>query len=262
MEDSIGGEKIMYHVMIVEDEKFVRIGLKKMIHWESLNMEVIIDVKNGEEAYKYYLQYKPDIILTDLRMPLMSGIELIKKIREQDKHTKFIIITCLDDFGLVQEALELGVSSYILKHSSDIEEIENKLKKVYNELNSAKKMHELYIGKINNTKYSHPKLIVAMDYIYKNFNKNITLQSTADYIGVTPNYLGRLFVAHNKETFTETLNYVRIEKARELLNDLKLPVYIVAEHVGFSNATYFIRVFKRMVGCTPNEYRMRRMSDE
>jgi len=249
----------MYRVMIVEDEKFVRSGLRNMIHWESLHMEVIIDAKNGEEAYEYYLQYKPDIILTDLRMPLMDGIELIKKIRVQDKCTKFIIITCLDEFALVQEALELGVSSYILKHSSGIEEIEHKLKNVCDELDNAGITNNRC--KMENVQHSHPKFTVAMDYIRENFNKNITLQSIADCIGVTPNYLGRLFVAHSKETFTETLNQVRIEKAKELLCDLKLPVYIVANRVGFSNATYFIRVFKRIVGCTPSEYRMRRVYD-
>lgn len=246
--------------MIVEDEKFVRIGLKSMINWESLRMEVVIDAKNGEEAYEYYLQYKPDIILTDLRMPMMDGIELIKKIREKDKHTKFIIITCLDEFELVQEALELGVSSYILKHSSGVEEIENKLKNVYKELASERIVDNSY--KIETDEYLHPKFTAAMDYIRENFNRNISLQSTADHIGLTPNYLGRLFVENINETFTETLNQVRVEKARMLLCDLKLPVYIIAKRVGFSNATYFIRVFKRMIGCTPGEYRIRGMLDE
>ena len=245
--------------MIVEDEKFVRCGLRSMINWESLHMEVIVDAKNGVEAYEYYLQYKPDIILTDLRMPLMDGIELIKKIRTQDKYIRFIIITCLDEFALVQEALELGVSSYILKHSSGVEEIENKLMNVYNELESEGITDNLC--KMTNSQCCHPKFTAAMDYIRENFYKNISLQSTADYIGLTPNYLGRLFVEYIDETFTDTLNQVRIEKAKELLCDLKLPVYAIAKRTGFSNATYFIRVFKRMAGCTPSEYRMRGMSD-
>lgn len=249
----------MYRVMIVEDEKIVRRGLVSMIRWKSLDMEVIIDAKDGEEAYEYYLQYKPDIILTDLRMPIMGGIDLIKKIRAQNKRTKFIIITCLDEFSLAQEALELGVSSYILKHSSGIEEIEDKLRNVYKELESEKITDNQHEARIN--QYSHPKLISAMDYIFENYHQDITLQSIADYIGITPNYLGRLFVEENKETFTETLNKIRIKKAKELLLDLKLPVYIIAERVGFSNSTYFIRVFKNMVDCTPNEYRARRMSD-
>ncbi len=100
-----------------------------------------------------------------------------------------------------------------------------------------------------------------MDYILENFNKNISLQSAADHIGLTPNYLGRLFVENIDETFTDTLNRIRIEKAKELLCNLKLPVYIIAKRVGFSNATYFIRVFKRIIGCTPGEYRMRGMLD-
>lgn len=247
-------ESALYRVMIVEDEKFVRSGLKNMIPWSSLGMEVVIDAKNGKEAYEYYFQYKPEIILTDLRMPLMGGIELIKKIRDKDKLTKFIVITCLDEFALVQEALELGVSSYILKHSSGVEEIVSKLKKVYGELRSTERGGEQIETKYS--QYAHPRLAATINYIYENYCNNITLQDAADYVGVTPNYLGRLFVLHGDKTFTETLNNIRIEKAKELLSNITLPIYAIADKVGFSNSTYFIRVFKRMTGLTPYEYRI------
>lgn len=249
----------MYRVIIAEDEKFVRVGLRSMIHWDSLDMEVVGDAKNGEEAYEFYLRYKPHVILTDLRMPIMDGLDLIRKIRASDKKTKFIIITCLEEFSLVQQALELGVSSYILKHTSGIEEIEEKLESIRMELDSAKERGVPL--KKENEQYLHPKLNAAINYISKNFDKDITLQSTSEHIGVTPNYLGRLFVAESHQTFTEMLNEIRIKKALELLGDLTLSVSSIAALVGFSNSTYFIRVFKRAVGCTPGEYRMRRTNN-
>ena len=106
--------------------------------------------------------------------------------------------------------------------------------------------------------YLHPKFNAAMDYILETLT-NISLQSAADHIGLHLIIL-EIVVENIVKRFTDTLNRIRIEKAKELLCNLKLPVYIIAKRVGL-NATYFIRVFKRIIGCTPGEYRMRGMPD-
>lgn len=108
----------MLRVMIVEDEHFVRIGIKNSVPWEKYGMQVICDAENGRQALDQYEKYRPEIIITDLKMPVMGGIELIKEIRATDKRARFIILTCLDEFSLVQEAIRLGASAYILKLTS------------------------------------------------------------------------------------------------------------------------------------------------
>lgn len=124
----------MFKVLIVEDEMFVRLGIRASIDWGKLDMEVIADVENGQAAWEAYEKFKPQLILTDIRMPVMDGIQLIEKIREKDSKTKLIILSCLEEFELVRKALSLGVSDYILKLTMSQGEMEAVLNKVRNEL--------------------------------------------------------------------------------------------------------------------------------
>ncbi len=126
----------MYRVLIAEDEKLVRIGLKSSIDWGKYGMAVIADEPDGLSALNTYEREKPDVIITDIKMPGMSGMELISKIRENDKDTKIIILTCLEEFDLVRSAMQLNVSGYIIKVTMTDEEIEAVLKKVQEELNA------------------------------------------------------------------------------------------------------------------------------
>ncbi|MFC5406210.1 response regulator [Cohnella soli] len=124
----------MIKVILVEDEMLVRIGLKNSIDWSKLGMEVIADFSNGQTAWDFYQQEKPDLILTDIRMPNMDGMELISRIRENDAQTKIIILTAYEEFDLVHKAIRFGVTDYILKLKMSIDEMESVLQKVKSEL--------------------------------------------------------------------------------------------------------------------------------
>ena len=91
-----------YKVLIVEDEVLVRGGLKSVIGWEKLGMEIIGDAANGKQALEIYEADKPDVILTDIKMPVMDGLELIARIREKDEKTKIVILTCYEEFEYLQ----------------------------------------------------------------------------------------------------------------------------------------------------------------
>lgn len=124
----------MYRVMIVEDELLVRIGIKNSIHWDAYEMIVVADVADGAEAWEVYEREKPDIILTDIKMGRMDGIELIKRIREGDTTTRIIILSCLEDFHTARQAAGLGVTDYILKLTMSFEEMGEVLAKARTEL--------------------------------------------------------------------------------------------------------------------------------
>lgn len=128
----------MLLVLIAEDEALVRIGLKSSVDWEKLNMRVIADVPNGQNALEIYYREKPDLILTDIKMPVMDGLQLISNIREKDKTTKIIILTCHEEFELVHKALQLGVSDYILKLKMSPKDIEAVLMKIGEEIKKEK----------------------------------------------------------------------------------------------------------------------------
>ena len=118
----------MHRVMIVEDEILVRTGLRTILDWSKLGLEVQSDASDGVEAYEIYRELRPDIIVTDLRMPRMDGMELIRKIREEDHRTRFVILTCVEELELARKAIELGVDGYILKLSMTPDEMESVLR--------------------------------------------------------------------------------------------------------------------------------------
>ena len=96
---------------------------------------------------------------------------------------------------------------------------------------------------------------MALDYISAHYAENLSLLAVADYVGISPNYLGHLFIRHLGVTFTEQLNKVRIERAKSLLNNPQYMIYEVGAMVGIDNTTYFTRLFKRYTGQTPRDYR-------
>lgn len=129
----------MYKVLIAEDEALVRIGLKSIINWADLDMEVVGDVSNGKQALEIFHQYHPDIILTDIKMPVMDGLELIRNIRQQSSHTKIVILTCYEEFAYLHEAMKLDISDYILKLKMMPSDLNKTLSRLKHELDDTKK---------------------------------------------------------------------------------------------------------------------------
>lgn len=128
-----GGVRI-YTVMIAEDELLVRMGLIASVMWEKLDMQLVADASDGTRALELYLEKKPDILITDLSMPGLDGLSLIREIRAQGTRCAIIVVTCLDRFELLYQAMELGVSSYLLKVTMTMPEIEQALCKARDSL--------------------------------------------------------------------------------------------------------------------------------
>jgi len=105
----------LLRVVIVEDEELIREGLRNNIEWESLGLEVVGTADNGKEAIQLCKSVKPDILITDIKMPLVSGLELIEKVKAENEDTVFIIISGYDDFSYAQQAIKYGVKDYFLK---------------------------------------------------------------------------------------------------------------------------------------------------
>ncbi|MEY8410388.1 response regulator [Lachnospiraceae bacterium 62-26] len=113
----------MLKVLVVDDEFIVRAGLINCINWNQMNLSLVGEAANGKEALSLILNRRPDIVLLDLIMPVMSGMELIEKIAELNIKTNIIILSCHEDYSYVRQAFKYGVRDYILKLSSTPEEI-------------------------------------------------------------------------------------------------------------------------------------------
>lgn len=128
----------MYSVLIAEDELLVRMGLTISVPWEQLGMYVVQDVASGQDAWEVYQCRKPDILITDLAMPDLDGLSLIRRIRQQDSHIAIVVVTCMERFELLHEAMELGVSAYLIKVRMTINDITQAVCKARDSIGAAR----------------------------------------------------------------------------------------------------------------------------
>lgn len=123
----------MIKTIIVEDEYLVRMGLKMVINWEQYGFQIVGEASDGAEGIKLYQKFNPQLIITDIQMPGINGLEMMKEIRNQDKDVKFIVISAYDQFEYAKQAIEYGVLKYCLKGSLMDTEIIQILEEIRNE---------------------------------------------------------------------------------------------------------------------------------
>jgi len=133
----------MYRVLIAEDEMLVRLGLKHSIPWEAHGMVVVGDVANGQEALELYKREMPDVLITDIKMPIMDGMELIARVRELNADVQIVILTCVEDFDTARKALAHNVQDYMLKLEMTTEDMGKILAKVRERLDRLHRSEQL-----------------------------------------------------------------------------------------------------------------------
>ncbi|MCR8642505.1 response regulator [Paenibacillus sp. N1-5-1-14] len=114
-------------VLLADDEVIIRRGLISTVQWNKYNMQVVADVPNGKKGWDAFLEHRPDVIITDIVMPEMNGIELAQKVKEHTPNTKILLLSCHRDFEYAQQGIRLGASGYLLKTSFDDNELEQYL---------------------------------------------------------------------------------------------------------------------------------------
>lgn len=251
-----GVKKNLDKVVIVEDELMARKGIILTVDWKSMGCIVVAEASNGIEGIKAIKRYKPDIVITDVQMPKMDGIEMIKSVKDTSC-ARFIILSAYDEFDYARSALRLGVCDYLLKPFRDAELIAaiEKAKNDHTPNDDIIPIEREFLNKYDLSRGSRCKYIEqAHKYIEKHFKDDITIKEVAEHLGLSEGYLSRLFKRHTDYTFVNYLTYYRINKAMKLLKDCRWKVYEVAEQVGYTDATYFSTLFKKLVGVTPSEF--------
>ena len=109
----------MIKVLIADDEPLVRAGIKTVLPWNMYGFDVIAEAADGKEAYEKILKLKPDILITDIKMPGMDGITLLKRLKQEKISIQSLVLSCFDEFELVREAMKYGAHDYIRKLSID-----------------------------------------------------------------------------------------------------------------------------------------------
>lgn len=252
----------MIRVVIIDDEPIIVEGLTKIIPWERWNCQVVAVAYNGYEGIDIVRKYEPHIILADINMPRMDGLTMLASIKSQYKEVEITILTGYRNFEYAQQALHLGVTRLLLKPSK-MEELEEAMTVM------AKRIEEkgLYVPADENTNVTKDtateevtpagSFIVknAMEYIKGHYMEKLKLSDVADKVYVSQWHLSKLLNRHIGQNFSEILNHVRVEQAKQLLEDPALRIGDIAEQVGFLDMAHFSRVFKKQIGKSANEYR-------
>jgi len=247
----------MFRAIIADDEETIRNGLKKLIESYELDLVVVGTAQDGEEAMQLIETYQPELILMDINMPFMNGLEVIEKARELDPNSKIIIISGYDQFEYAQKALELGVFSYLLK-PIQYRDFKNIIEKALNSYRE--RMWEINKLKEKNMDNANYKCIgnQAIIYIKENFAQNdLSLNLIADQLHISQPYLTRIIKQKTGINFTDYLNRLRINMAINLLMDIDSNYTIndISNMVGYSSQHYFSRAFKNYIGLSPIQYK-------
>jgi len=265
-----------YKIIIIDDEPMILMGLQKLVQWEEINCVISGTAKNGEEGLDLIKRVQPDIVISDIRMPKLSGLEMIHSAQKIQKDTKFIVLTGHRDFDYAREALDLGVIKYLLK-PTNIEDIKSAvleammmldderskeedikaLREILNqvEADDTVETDDTEMNKGESETRIKYLAISGIQYMKENFDKKLDLQTVADHLYISTWYLCKVFKNELNNSFVQLLNEIRIQEAQRLLTESNKKVYEICELVGYIDVPYFTKTFKKYTGLTPNQYR-------
>lgn len=251
----------MYKILVVEDETIIRKGMIYSFEWSKYNCVIIGEAENGKEGLEQIKLLKPDIVIADISMPLMNGIDMI---REGNKLCPFasIILTGYDEFNYAKQAIKLEVSDYLLKPLSNedlgeaIMRAKSKVivKRNYNNLESeVSNLAEKNL--MENIAFNEVSILVQnmIKYIDKNYMNKFRIEDVAMELASSPTTMNEKFKKQTGITYHDYLNRYRITKAIILIKEKQTPIYSIAEHVGFADTKYFNKVFKKYIGVSPTQ---------
>ena len=246
----------MLKVLIADDEEIERRYLAGLFQKHEEKFQVAGEAKNGKEVVELALETKPDIIIMDISMPLLGGLESAYQIKSRFPDTMILLNTAYAEFEFAKKAVDYDLDAYLLKPAKESEILQAidtclKRKKQGNESGSGQKKE--WSGEAYDT--PRQSILEVVQYIDDNFQKPLTLNDLADTAHFSPTYLSRLFHQEKGMTIKTYINKKRLENAKFLLDHSELSISCVAVRCGYSNVSHFNRLFKQHQGCSPLEYR-------
>ena len=248
----------MTKVMIVDDEKYVRMGIKTETDWALIGCEVVAEASNGLEALEMAEEARPDLVVSDIRMPKMDGIELAEKLTEKYPGVKVIFLTAYNEFEYARQAIRIGVSDYLLKPFQD-GELEASVQRLLhlhpNAPASSSELEEQLIPLKRKEEVANRYVQTAITYIEEHYpDVDFSLGKLAESMSVSEGHISRLFKSETDQSINNYLTRYRIKRAMDYLKDVNVKVYEVAEKVGYQDIAYFSNTFKKLVGKNPSDY--------
>ncbi len=250
----------MYKLLIVDDEPLVRRGITTLVDLQALGIDTVYEAANGQEGLLLFQQHRPELVLVDVNMPRMNGLDLAAELKNLDADTRIAIITGYDYFDYAVAALKIGVEDYILKPVSrrDVAEV---LAKLITRLEEGRRhqevarvLHTFLKDTVTDADKTVAESIQAI--IDKELrNSSFSLVSLAGQMGFSAGHLSGVFKRLFGQPFQDYVLSRRLEQAKLLLLTTEMKNYEIAEAVGFEDVNYFSTRFRKRFGFSPRQYK-------
>lgn len=236
-------------LLVADDEDNIRNGISNYIRLHSDGIDKIFTACNGQEAIDIIMKFHPHIMLLDVQMPGKDGLEVMREAKEAGVLPLTIILSGYDEFKYAQTALKYGVKEYVLKPCRSTE-ILSLVNNAIDEISGNRT--DCRDGSSRTDNYLVNR---AAEYIDEHYNESLTLGKVAEELDISSSYLSFLFSKEMNSCFVDYLNGVRIEHAGSYLQQNRLKVYEIANKVGFRDEKYFSKVFKKVKGMSPAQFK-------
>ena len=258
-------------LLVAEDELIERKVLCKTLQKYLGDLIVLYEARNGREALELFAREAPQVVILDIEMPGYTGLEVARKIRETDKNCGILFLTGYDKFAYAKQAIAVRALDYLLK-PVDPDELEASVRRAIRQIETERKLEELAAAQPQpeqteteeeaedapeEGENSQTALVMAhvRRYLEDNYMFDLSLDSVGEILHISPAYLSAQFKKYQKMNFLACLTELRINAAKELLADPFRSSAEVASMVGYEDASYFARAFKKRTGMTPTQYR-------
>lgn len=233
----------MKTILLVDDEKASRELFKMTVYWEQTDYKIAGEARNGVQALEMLLAQPYDLVITDVQMPVMDGIELIRRIREIMPEQKIAVLSCHERFEYAKQAFKLGIVDYLIKDYITHTEVKEVLERL-----------ELPDNPTNAESRYTPRIRNIITYIEQHIAEDISLLQLEKTFNVHRVHLTRQFKLETGCTPGNYIRNLRIEKAKQLLLEGVYPISEIIAQIGFRNPQNFYTAFKKLTGVTPNEF--------
>lgn len=251
----------MIRVLIADDERLEREALADLVVRRFEHEAVIQTAENGRRAADTAILWEADLILMDIEMPGINGLDAARAVLKQRPECKVIFVTAYSLFQYAHEAMHLGACDYLLK-PVDPDEAEAAIRRAIRQIEAGRKLAELAPvapEPAADTAEAEDRNALVMAHVRRymedNYMFDLSLDSVSEILHISPAYLSAQFKKYQKMNFLDCLTELRINAAKQLLTDPLRSAAEVASMVGYEDASYFARAFKKRTGMTPTQYR-------
>lgn len=242
----------MRNVLIVDDDTNICRGLAENLNWKRYCVDHVFTADNALNALEIIRTKPVSLVITDVKMPSVTGLEFIQRAKQLNNDLLFIVISGYAEFDYVQQALRLQVMDYLLKPVR-LNDVMVLLDKIFPTQEEEVKPPLVQISADDQSRVASPLVKSIISYIDRHYTEPITLNSIADWLERNPTYISYIF---KKETNMKLFDYVmrvRIQRAQQLIASTSLSFSEIASQVGFDEYRSFVRAYQKIVGTSPRE---------